>query len=379
MYFGHSHCCCGSRRWTNLDDRELGAIDRATFSYVEELKGRLARISRSRQDGGEQPLTIAVFDTVDTAEQGDLIARHTIIEDIVNDNSDPRTAEDFFSANAHLVGDLDADGYLDPAFGHGSFITDIISRVMPDAAVVQESVATTQGLTTDATVARVLEDFYMRMSDEGRPPGIVNLSLGVYTINDEPPAAVHTVIKEMAKAGWLFVASAGNDTTCRPSYPAALPEVVGVGAVGPYGPAWFSNFGDWVDACAPGVEILGVLPDPTTTLVGAAAESKGESEDPVIGSIGLNKNDGEPAQEGDQTVSWSGTSFAAPAVVGAIARAAQQIKEQSAVTAWSEALAEAKFDVVDEPTLLRWPGLGTVVNVSPSYDPDNGPYPERAI
>jgi hypothetical protein len=49
---------------------------------------------------------------------------------------------------------------------------------------------------------------------------------------------------------------------------------------------------------------------------------------------------------------WSGTSFAAPAVVGALARAMQRgLSGEDAVAV-----------VIDDPSLLRIPGLGTVVN-----------------
>ena len=54
----------------------------------------------------------------------------------------------------------------------------------------------------------------------------------------------------------LGVAAAGNQGTCRPFFPAALPEVIGVGAVSAAGRTWFSNFGGWVDACAPGVDVI---------------------------------------------------------------------------------------------------------------------------
>ena len=49
-----------------------------------------------------------------------------------------------------------------------------------------------------------------------------------------------------------IVASAGNDSTCRPTFPACLPGVVSVGSVEPHGRAHYSNFGPWVRACAPG-------------------------------------------------------------------------------------------------------------------------------
>jgi hypothetical protein len=50
---------------------------------------------------------------------------------------------------------------------------------------------------------------------------------------------------------------------------------------------------------------------------------------------------------------WSGTSFAAPAVVGALAR------EMLRTGCSAE---EAATSIIDAPWALRLPGLGTVVN-----------------
>ena len=59
--------------------------------------------------------------------------------------------------------------------------------------------------------------------------------------------------------GLIIVASAGNDPTGQPQYPAAYPEVIGVGALAPDGEAWEkSNRGDFVDLYAPGFATLPV-------------------------------------------------------------------------------------------------------------------------
>ena len=53
--------------------------------------------------------------------------------------------------------------------------------------------------------------------------------------------------------GLVIVASAGNEPTGRPQYPAAYPSVIGVGALGPGGKPWEkSNSGDFVALYAPG-------------------------------------------------------------------------------------------------------------------------------
>lgn len=67
-------------------------------------------------------------------------------------------------------------------------------------------------------------------------------------------------------AGGLVLFAAGNDTSEYGGY-SAYPGVVAVGAIGPNGNrAYYSNFGDWVDICAPGgdsyqEEVLSTLPD----------------------------------------------------------------------------------------------------------------------
>jgi subtilisin family serine protease len=64
--------------------------------------------------------------------------------------------------------------------------------------------------------------------------------------------------------GAVFVASAGNDGTDTPAYPAAYNQVLSVAATDSLDRrAGFSNFGDWVDLAAPGVDILSLRAEGT--------------------------------------------------------------------------------------------------------------------
>jgi Subtilase family/Bacterial pre-peptidase C-terminal domain len=80
---------------------------------------------------------------------------------------------------------------------------------------------------------------------------IINLSLGGFGADPTDQAAVAAAVQ----AGCLIVASAGNETTDVPVYPAAYPGVVGVSAVGMDGViASYSNAGSYVMLAAPGGE-----------------------------------------------------------------------------------------------------------------------------
>ncbi|MBA7621063.1 MAG: S8 family serine peptidase [Calditrichaeota bacterium] len=66
--------------------------------------------------------------------------------------------------------------------------------------------------------------------------------------------------------GVVIIAAAGNDGSSAQHYPAAYDHVVAVGATEWHNDelASFSNYGSWVDICAPGVRIYSTLPDTST-------------------------------------------------------------------------------------------------------------------
>jgi hypothetical protein len=223
--------------------------------------------------------------------------------------------------------DDDADDDLDPAAGHGTFIAGLIQQVAPGTAVTLQRVLHAEGDGDEVQIAAAID----ALPDPPATGALLNLSFGGYAM--EQPGLLAAAVARAQARGYVVVASAGNDGTCRPTLPASLPEVVSVGAIGPNGPAPFSNYGSWVRACAPGVDLV------STFFAGW------NGDDPV-------REDGDPD---DYTgwACWSGTSFAAPIVVGALAR--EMANGASAV--------EAVTWLIDHPALLRIPGLGTVINV----------------
>jgi subtilisin family serine protease len=242
--------------------------------------------------------------------------------------------------------DADANHVLDPFAGHGTFIAGLFANLAPGSDVTCERGLTSFGDTDDVLIARTLLERFDVPSDS--PPfDIVSMSFGGFCEDDDPPTAIAAAIAtiqaryrtdddisdppDLIKEQVVFVASAGNDGSCRPTWPASFENVIAVGALGPDGPAPFTNFGPWVDACAPGVDIVSTFYD-----LSADAEFDG----------------------GDFNgwASWSGTSFSAPIVAAAIAW-------EWMCRANDGRVGDAASWLLDRPAHFRYPWLGTVVNV----------------
>jgi len=93
---------------------------------------------------------------------------------------------------------------------------------------------------------------------EDDAPEVISMSLG----GSDPPPELHDIIKAAYVYGIVIVAAAGNVGADTPSYPAAYPEVIAVGAVDENAtvPDW-SNRNP--EVAAPGVDILSTYPDDT--------------------------------------------------------------------------------------------------------------------
>jgi subtilisin family serine protease len=222
--------------------------------------------------------------------------------------------------------DENFDEWIDPASGHGTFISGLISRLAPTATVEVGRVLETTGEGDDADVAYRVEQL---LHD---PPDILCLSCSCVTKNDQPPLALTDAVDRLMRKGTVVVAAAGNSATSRLNWPAAQQGVVSVGALGPHGPAWFTNFGAWVSCCAPGVDVISNFFTDT--------DYRDDNDPGTADFRGWAK--------------WSGTSFSAPIVAAAIAR-------HMALHGVDATAAKAR--VIDDPRLFRIPGLGTVVNV----------------
>ena len=195
------------------------------------------------------------------------------------------------SLRAHLVPDLDdeeqvdanKDNRLDTQNGHGSFVAGVVHQYASDLVIDPGKVLDTTGVGDDASITLELL--------ETKAP-VINLSLGGYTEDDRPPVGMADAVRILRRRS-VVVAAAGNNASGRPFWPAAFKGVLAVAAYdatdGATKRAPFSNFGHWVDLCAPGVDIVSTF----------------------VHFPGNPKFDG--------WAQWSGTSFASPFVAAVVA------------------------------------------------------------
>ena len=286
---------------------ELHASGRRRSSAVPTTGLPVARLAGTYP---ERPVRVAVLDT-----------------GMAGDGYRPAALDAMTPSREHWERpDTDGDLYLDPAAGHGTFIAGLIELVTPGCEITVEKVLSSYGEGDEVAIAR-------RVYALAGAVDLINLSFGGYAL--ERMNVLAAAVRRATSAGTVVVASAGNDGTCRPTYPAALPDVVGVGAIGPNGPAPFTNYGAWVRACAPGVDVVSWF---FSEFDGPGVQGPG-SIDP---------------DHFENWARWSGTSFAAPIVVAALARE---------MHIYAVDAPGAVRRVIDGPGLLRIPELGTVVNL----------------
>jgi subtilisin family serine protease len=233
--------------------------------------------------------------------------------------------------------DVPADAILDPVAGHGAFIAGVITQLAPNAMLRHIGLVGPCGDLDEHHLA----DRIRQLLDEDLMPAVLNLSLAGYASAGMADLAM--AVREVQRRGTIVVAAAGNDATCRPTYPAVLPGVVGVGAVdAAERAAPFTNYGPWVRSCSFGVDVVSYF----------FREWQGDWRPPQ-----------EPLPADVENVrtgwaKWSGTSFAAPHVAG---RIAEYLINNVGGIAPDVATVVTAVDEVLNTTGRSVPGLGRLV------------------
>jgi subtilisin family serine protease len=231
------------------------------------------------------------------------------------------------------------NGDLNRFSGHGTFIAGVVLQCAPGAEVVAMNVFDPIGFVDDVRLAAALG----AVPDDVQ---VINLSLGGPTHDNVGLPATEAALLALAQRQPrpVVVAAAGNEGDTEPTYPAAFKGVIAVGArqAPGGGRACFSNHGSWVDACAMGQRVHSTFFEDLDT-----------TPEPIPPDCLADPPPGPQQFRGSAT--WSGTSFAAPCVAGAIA---------ARMTDQNVDAVEAAFQLVDANGRPQHPtgDLGTIVN-----------------
>jgi subtilisin family serine protease len=167
---------------------------------------------------------------------------------------------------------------LAPMYGHGTAVAGLVHLVAPDAMIIPLKAFDAEGFSDEWTIMRAIYDAVEMGAD------VINMSFGSY----QRSKIVEEAINRAAALGVVFVAAAGNDDDDRPTFPAALENVIAVTSVTAMDTkASFANFGRYVDISGPGQHIVSTYP-------GGYCQVSGTSESApfVSGVVALAKSVG---------------------------------------------------------------------------------------
>jgi len=142
--------------------------------------------------------------------------------------------------------------------GHGSHVAGIIAAnnngkgvrgVAPEAKIMPLRASYSSGRSTYLLSSDIYDAIVYAIDNNA---DVINMSFSGPGLG-----VLHEVIKIADELGIVMAAAAGNSNRPWKQYPAALDEVIAVGAIGLDGTkAEYSNYGDWVDIAAPGTAIF---------------------------------------------------------------------------------------------------------------------------
>lgn len=310
-----------------------GTGGRAPVSYLGAPPARREKLDNRRP-------VVAILDTGagrhpwwDGQPDTTIMTRGADLDGVPAGHTDPDTdPED----RGDLLGPL--DGELDSHSGHGTFIAGLIRQLCPDANLLAIRVMASDGIVDEDELIWALAVLHERLLrtragqiDDGHLDVVV-LSLGYYHEALLDPASdapiLSSLLRSLGELGVIVVAAAGNDATMRPMYPAAFTpypgglrdaetDVVPLVSVGSRNPdasvALFSNSGPWVTVWDMGAAVISTFP---VTFNGGALSSAQLQDDYAGAPRRTIDRDGFSGGFG----TWSGTSFAAPALAGRLAQ-----------------------------------------------------------
>ncbi|PLS03675.1 S8 family peptidase [Neobacillus cucumis] len=205
-------------------------------TYYQSYQWNLPAIGTERGWGltrGSKKVKIAVVDTGVDLDHPDLVRRLTTGYNAIDNSNNP---DDDNGHGSHVAGIIAADTNNGVGMAGITWYNPIIPVKVMGADGTGGSFYVAKGIRWAV--------------DHGAD--VINLSLGNYQTCDVLESAVDYANEKNV----VVISAAGNDNTNQRSYPAAYAGVLGVAAVDWDGNrAKFSNYGDYVDVAAPGVDI----------------------------------------------------------------------------------------------------------------------------
>jgi len=212
---------------------------------------------------GSHDIVVAVLDTGVDANHPDLkdniwVNKGEIPNNEIDDDNngyiDDVSGWNFDEDSNNVIPEFDWYGVE----GHGTQVSGVIAGVGNNGIGVcgvnwQSSIMALR-LSIYVTSAEVAEGLDYATANGAH---VVNMSFGSDEFGPEGDPAVKAAIDNAFAQGVLLVASAGNDDTPEPHYPAAYYNVMAVSSTnGEDIKTGHSSFGHWVDIAAPGTDIV---------------------------------------------------------------------------------------------------------------------------
>lgn len=204
-------------------------------------------------------LAVRAIDAWGTAKEGQ--GARVLVLDTGIDKDHPALAANFEKGQNFVTDNPTPYPYMDTV-GHGTHVSGTIAGVAsadgftgvaPKAKILMGRVCSNAGC-PNTSIAKGLSWGLTEKVD------VISMSLG----GAWSTPAERDAISKAYKAGITIVAASGNDGTNRVSYPAALPEVIAVGAVdNKSAKATFSQYGPELAIVAPGVDVNSSVPQGT--------------------------------------------------------------------------------------------------------------------
>ncbi|GIJ54950.1 hypothetical protein Vau01_024660 [Virgisporangium aurantiacum] len=253
-------------------------------------------------NGPPEPTTVLPPDRADAIGAGTTIAVYDMGMPVRERGNWPPNVTRLDGSDVEIV-DAEAPALVADRIwnGHSVAIADVLNTVAPGASVEAVRITEPSGVPTEESATRRMASTLSRAHDLTRSPDLAVAAFGtpgcaIDPLNPTRGDLVPLGLQMVADAvdhyrETLIVASAGNRNTSRRYYPAAFghESVLSVGALdtteGAENGGWtsrsrsgrradFSNFGTWVEAWAPGVDLS------TRHLIGV---SFAVDTDPVMG------------------------------------------------------------------------------------------------